>query len=311
MTATPTNKNSQTALLLPSLRECFLAHRYLLLALISNERARAGSAKAHQSGTAVLLRCVYPHLLVDAQAAAKCDASACLDLDCISARSIDPLATLASSHPLHQALFNWAPIPAACETFAKSGTPQQQQAIAQALDRSSIVHLAFAPGTPNEPLYVLSASEQGACVTHRYLNSQWSSCDAGAGSRSEIEEALELAHLRACADPAASTARASTEHDIADMHDALRVQALAQRQAAVKAGLIEEREPFVPRIRLASVADDADQFEVLSPTPSIVATTQREIETQFDSLLVRVALRERASYARLSGFGDLAEDDAS
>ncbi len=311
MTATPNDKNSQAALLLPSLRECFLANRYLLLALVSNERARAGAAKAYPSGTAVLLRCVYPQVRVDAQTATQCDASACLDLDCISARSIDPLATLAAPHPLHRELFNWAPMPAACEAFAQAGTPQQQQAAAQALDRSSIVHLAFAPGTPHEPLYVLSANEQGASVTHRYQNSQWSSCELDYGLRSEFEEALEMAHLRACTENGTPTVGAPSEHDISDMHDALRVQALAQRQAAVSACLISERDVFVPRIRLASITDAAQHIDVLTPIPSIVATTQSEIEQQFDSLLVRVALRERASYPRPSGFGELEEDDAS
>ncbi len=294
---------------MPAARECFQLHRYLLLALMSSERARAGAAKAHPSGSAILLRLVYPvaHPLLAGQArtALRC------------ARAIDPMAILAAPHPLHRQLLAWAPRPSIDEQLEQHEKAQIHSARA-AIDHASVVHLAFAPGTPNAPMYVMSASAREATgdigterpsagvSIHRYQHSTWSGCQLHGGLHAEMLDALRRSHVHAVSAPSGQGAHLLSDEDLSDLHDSLRVRALAQRAKAITTGEISSEQPFVPCLNLQALNTITACHQDVEALPSARSTA--EIESTFDSLLVRVALRESERQGLESGFGALPSD---
>lgn len=294
---------------MPTARECFQLHRYLLLALMSSERARAGAAKAHPSGSAILLRVVYPvaHPLLAGQArtALRC------------ARAIDPMAILAAPHPLHRQLLAWAPRPSIDEHLEQAEKAQISSTRA-AIDHASVVHLAFAPGTPNEPMYVMSASAREATgdigterpsagvSIHRYQHSTWSGCQLHGGLHAEMLDALRRSHVHAVSAPSGQGAHLLSDEDLSDLHESLRVRALAQRAKAITTGEISSEQPFVPCLNLQALNTIIACHQEVEALPSARSTA--EIESTFDSLLVRVALRESERQGLESGFGALPSD---
>lgn len=296
---------------MPATRECFQLHRYLLLALMSSERARAGAAKAHPSGSAILLRVVYPvaHPLLAGQArtALRC------------ARAIDPMAILAAPHPLHRQLLAWAPRPNIDEQ-REQAEQAQISSMRAAIDHASVVHLAFAPGTPNEPMYVMSASTRegagdigaerssaSASVSiHRYQHSTWSGCQLHGGLHAEMLDALRHSHVHAVRVQSGQGMHLLSDEDLSDLHESLRVRALAQRAKAITTGEIGSEQPFVPCLTLQALNTIISCDQNAEALPSARSTD--EIESNFDSLLVRVALRESERQGLESGFGALPSD---
>lgn len=274
---------------------------------MSSERARAGAAKAHTSGSAILLRVVYPvaHPLLAGQArtAQRC------------ARAIDPMAILAAPHPLHRQLLAWAPRPSIDEQFEQADENAQISHMRAAIDHASVVHLAFAPGTSNEPMYVMSASARegagdigteraSASVSiHRYQHSKWSGCQLHGGLHAEMLDALRRSHVHAVSASSGLATHLLSDEDLSDLHESLRVRALAQRAKAITTGEIGSEQPFVPCLTLQALNNIISCDHDAEALPSARSTD--EIESNFDSLLVRVALRESERHGIESGFGAL------
>lgn len=245
-----------------TVKECFDAHRFLLLALV---RSASEKEEAPAGGAAVLIRVVHPAGVGPTEQA--CGQRA---LEQIAVLAIDPLATLSAPHPLHESLMRWAPIPHANQ-HQRSGQERIE------LDQRSIVHLCFAPRIPGEPILVLSFNEAGQFASHMYFQSQWSRCE-----RVEIvTDALRHAHIQASGHPVPST-----HEDLCDLHDRLRVRALAERAAAITMGTTQPHEPHI-----SAAAPGHDAVPGLLP-----CATPLEIAQGFSSVLVVAALRERVRH---------------
>jgi hypothetical protein len=97
-----------------------------------------------------------------------------------------------------------------------------------------------------------------------------------------------------------------SDEDLSDLHESLRVRALAQRAKAITTGEISSEQPFVPCLSLQALNTIISCDQDAEALPSARSTD--EIESTFDSLLVRVALRESERQGLESGFGALPGD---
>lgn len=260
----------------------FELHRFLILALAHNAAERPD---APATGAAILMRVVYPPVATGNADGVEQDdfqdsegpVSSWPPLDAsfdphVAVQIIDTAATLSAPHPLYETLLRWAPLP---QAFTGEGHSQH------AINQRSIVHLAFAPRMPGDPILVMSVNAAGQYASHMHFQSAWTVCE-----RAEtVTDALRSAHMKAAGLPTAAD-----DQELQDMHDQLRIRALARRAAAITMEEITADQPHI--------ASDLMGTSPLTNTAPC-ATTQ-DIEVSFPGLVVLVALREtQRHYARV------------
>lgn len=168
---------------------CFACHKYMLSSILQvlQERGHA----PHQ-GPALMLRVVHAHSQLDAGTGPDAldfgDTSSWGEL-----RSGDPheprpfalsvfdtLATQGQAGTLAEVLLRLAPIP-----WAQTASLTDEE-----VAHSSIVHLAFAPRLPDDPLVVHSCNAAGQGVTHLRKAGRWQRI----GGEDVVRAALRHAH---------------------------------------------------------------------------------------------------------------------
>lgn len=171
---------------------CFACHKYLLSSVIQVLQERE---HAPRQGPAVVLRVVHAHSQLEVDTGS-------VPFDCREAsawgelRSAEPheprpfalsvfdiLATHGQSGTLADILFRLAPIP-----WAQTASLTDQE-----IAHNSIVHLAFAPRLPDDPLVVHSCNALGQGITHLRKAGRWQRV-TGEGV---VRAALRHAHSQA------------------------------------------------------------------------------------------------------------------
>lgn len=151
---------------------CFACHKYLLSSIIQVLQERE---HAPQQGPAVMLRVVHAHSQLDADTGPGVldfgDTSSWGELHSGDAHEprpfalsvFDTRATQGQGGTLAEVLFRLAPVPWA----QTAGLTDQEVA------HNSIVHLAFAPRLPDDPLVVHSCNAVGQDITHLRKSGRW------------------------------------------------------------------------------------------------------------------------------------------
>lgn len=260
----------------------FELHRFLLLALAHNAAERPD---APASGAAILMRVVYPPVATGNPEGSEpgdfedshASASGWPPLDAsfdprVAVQMIDTAATLSAPHPLFETLLRWAPLP---QAFADGSHSQH------AINQRSIVHLAFSPRMPGDPILVMSVNAAGQYASHMHFQSEWKVCE-----RAEtVTNALRSAHMKTAGLPTAAD-----DQELQDLHDQLRIRALARRAAAITLEEITADQPHIA----------SDLLGTSPLTNTVPCATTQEIEERFPGLVVIVALREtQRHYARV------------
>lgn len=260
----------------------FELHRFLILALAHNAAERTD---APATGAAILMRVVYPPVAtgnaVGAEHADFQDSDASVSgwppLDAsfdphVAVQMVDTAATLSAPHPLYETLLRWAPLPQAFADGSHS---------LHAINQRSIVHLAFAPSMPGDPILVMSVNAAGQYASHMHFRSEWKVCERA----ESVTDALRSAHMKTAGLPTPAD-----DQELQDMHDQLRIRALARRAAAITMEEITADQPHI-------AADLMGKSPLTNTAP---CSTTREIEESFPGLVVLVALREtQRHYARV------------
>lgn len=216
---------------------CFACHKYLLSSIIQVLKERD---HAPPQGPAVVLRVVHAHPQIDADRGPgphdAGEASAWGELRSADnpeprpfALSVfDTMATVGLGGTLADMLFRLAPVP-----WAQTAGLTDQE-----VTHNSIVHLAFAPRLPDDPLVVHSCNAAGQGVTHLRKADRWQRVSGEA----VVKAALRHAHLagRGHAPPATSPTGAFTStHQILKGFDHILVRAAVrelQNQEAMESG---------------------------------------------------------------------------
>jgi hypothetical protein len=267
-------------LLMPS--GSFELHRFLIQALAHNA---AGRTDAPAAGAAILMRVVYPPVATGSTSGGEHedfqDSSASVSgwppLDAsfdphVAVQMIDTAATLSAPHPLYESLLRWAPLP---QAFADGSHNLQ------AINQRSIVHLAFSPRMPGDPILVMSVNAAGQYATHMHFQSEWKACERA----ESVTDALRSAHIKTAGLPTPGD-----DQELQDMHDQLRIRALARRAAAITMEEITADQPHI-------AADLMGKSPLTNTAP---CTTAQDIQEGFPGLIVLVALREtQRHYARV------------
>ncbi|MGQ3193573.1 MAG: hypothetical protein ACT6UH_03080 [Hydrogenophaga sp.] len=169
---------------------CFACHKYLLSSIIQVLQERE---HAPRQGPAVMLRVVHAHSQLDADSG-----PGSLDFTETSAwgelRSGDPheprpfalsvfdtLSTAGLGGSLADMLFRLAPVP-----WAQTASLTDEE-----VAHNSIVHLAFAPRLPDDPLVVHSCNAAGQGVTHLRRSDRWQRVSG----EEVVRAALRHAHI--------------------------------------------------------------------------------------------------------------------
>jgi hypothetical protein len=151
---------------------CFACHKYLLSSVIQVLQERE---HAPRSGPAAILRVVHAHSQLEADSGPglldASEASSWGELRSGDAHEprpfalsvLDPLSVPCSGGPLAEVLFRLAPVP-----WAQTASLTDQE-----VTHNSIVHLAFAPRLPDDPLVVHSCNASGRGVTHLRKAGRW------------------------------------------------------------------------------------------------------------------------------------------
>lgn len=276
----PHETSKITGLLTP--KGSFELHRFLLQALAHDA---AGRSEAPAAGAAILMRVVYPP--VANSPATGTEHEDCQDSDAlvsgwppldasfdphVAVQMFDTAAALSAPHPLYETLLRWAPLPQAFADGSHS---------LHAINQRSIVHLAFTPRVPGDPILVMSVNAAGQYASHMHFQSEWKICE-----RAEIvTDALRSAHMKTAGLP-----MPADDQELQDMHDQLRIRALARRAAAITMGAITADQPHIA----------TDLMGKAPLTNTMPCATTQEIEKSFPGLVVMVALREtQRHYARV------------
>lgn len=272
----------------------FDLHRFMLLTLM---RSAAERSDIPGSGAAILMRVVYPPVAMQRGSAEAsgdegngdepCDAGARYTIESapegwphadarfdplVAVQHFDVAATLSAPHPLYETLMRWAAVP---EAFAAGAASRN------AINQRSIIHLAFAPRMPGNPILVLSVNAAGQYTSHMHFQNEWRACER----QDSVNDALRCAHLKA-----AGLLSPAAHDELLDTHDQLRIRALAQRAAAITLGEITADQPHIASNLLGK--------SPLQGRPALC--TWHEIEQEFQGLVVSVALREtQRHYARV------------
>lgn len=260
----------------------FELHRFLILALAHNAAARPD---APATGAAILMRVFYPPVTTgntngaehgdlqdsDAPVSGWPPLDASFDPH-VAVQMIDTAATLSAPHPLYETLLRWAPLPQAFADGSHS---------LHAINQRSIVHLAFAPSMPGDPILVMSVIAAGQHASHMHFRGEWKVCERD----ESVTDALRGAHMKTAGLPTPAD-----DQELQDMHDQLRIRALARRAAAITMEEITANQPHIA----------ADLMGKSPLTNTVPCSTTQEIEESFPGLVVLVALREtQRHYARV------------
>jgi hypothetical protein len=260
----------------------FELHRFLILALAHNAATRPD---APATGAAILMRVVYPPVATGgadgAEHAEFLDSDASVSgwppLDAsfdprVAVQMIDTATTLSAPHPLYETLLRWAPLPKA---FSGDGHSLH------AINQRSIAHLAFAPRMPGDPILVMSVNAAGQYASHMHFQTEWKVCERA----ESVTDALRSAHIKAAGLP-----MPADNQELQDMHDQLRIRALARRAAAITMEEITADQPHIA----------VDLMGKSPLTNTVPCATTQAIEESFPGLVVLVALREtQRHYARV------------
>lgn len=151
---------------------CFSHHKYLLSSVIQVLQER-GHAPHH--GPAAILRVVHAHSQLDPDTGSglheEGEASSWGELRSGDAHEprpfalsvLDAMGVQGNGGPLAERLFHLAPVP-----WAQTASLTDQE-----VTHNSIVHLAFAPRLPDDPLVVHSCNAAGQGVTHLRKAGRW------------------------------------------------------------------------------------------------------------------------------------------
>lgn len=119
----------------------------------------------------------------------------------------------------------------------------------------------------------MSVNAAGQYTSHMHFQSAWTVCE-----RAEtVTDALRSAHMKAAGLPVPSD-----DQEMQDMHDQLRIRALARRAAAITMQDISADQPHIA----------ADLMGKSPLTNTAACATTQDIQENFPGLVVLVALRE-------------------